>query len=644
MQTSCRSTSVLTCLTALIAVSGLLVITVQAQGAGTPPSNGSPASGPPACIALDATTPCGPDYAEYPVLQSQFPSISTFNAAVQNNIADLSQVTTSFVDNYGCSSNNVRSMLNVMRYQVSIQCSMVINDAIVAGCTVPSSRPAKGPLLCSAQCTMAGKTTQSVFQNTTACSASPSASILQARSGLITQYSNYCTFASNAIAAGATCTSGATHERDLCGWRNSTTAIPQCSANFNDDCCVALVKASTGGGGSSAPSSSQLGLYIGIAIGGAVFLIIVGLLAVFLIRRRSQSYGSSKGVDRYEQFRTSHRLEEMEVSKPKSSPAALYSPPTNSLPKVTTNPWQSSAVVAVAVAPAATEASSPTPAVQPGSPTNSSPPITMNNLPSTARRTHVLHPYEPTLPDELQLNVGSDIIMVRSFDDGWALGFDPSTSKQGAFPLVCVAEIDDQSTVISAAPTTVLAAPESTISSLRRAEGDVTLNRRTSSQIVSSADRLAVSSLVATSLREKKQRDQRIQEEISATSPSTTALRSDLSTIERRQQEREEEAERLRTEELERQRRREDRERERLQREQERLRLEQDRIDREKDRVQRELLERERGQRETQAAAATSPGAGSGSGSPTRAKQPISKFLADLDQYDDAINGTSGTR
>ncbi|KAH6575313.1 hypothetical protein BASA60_005118 [Batrachochytrium salamandrivorans] len=614
MQTSCRSTSVLTCLTALIAVSGLLVITVQAQGAGTPPSNGSPASGPPACIALDATTPCGPDYAEYPVLQSQFPSISTFNAAVQNNIADLSQVTTSFVDNYGCSSNNVRSMLNVMRYQVSIQCSMVINDAIVAGCTVPSSRPAKGPLLCSAQCTMAGKTTQSVFQNTTACSASPSANILQARSGLITQYSNYCTFASNAIAAGATCTSGATHERDLCGWRNSTTAIPQCSANFNDDCCVALVKASTGGGGSSAPSSSQLGLYIGIAIGGAVFLIIVGLLAVFLIRRRSQSYGSSKGVDRYEQFRTSHRLEEMEVSKPKSSPAALYSPPTNSLPKVTTNPWQSSAVVAVAVAPAATEASSPTPAVQPGSPTNSSPPITMNNLPSTARRTHVLHPYEPTLPDELQLNVGSDIIMTISL----------------------------QSSVLP--PTTVLAAPESTISSLRRAEGDVTLNRRTSSQIVSSADRLAVSSLVATSLREKKQRDQRIQEEISATSPSTTALRSDLSTIERRQQEREEEAERLRTEELERQRRREDRERERLQREQERLRLEQDRIDREKDRVQRELLERERGQRETQAAAATSPGAGSGSGSPTRAKQPISKFLADLDQYDDAINGTSGTR
>ncbi|KAI8922110.1 hypothetical protein DFJ77DRAFT_544964 [Powellomyces hirtus] len=54
----------------------------------------------------------------------------------------------------------------------------------------------------------------------------------------------------------------------------------------------------------------------------------------------------------------------------------------------------------------------------------------------------VLHQYVPTLADELPLQAGSEIVMVRCFDDGWALGVIPATGQTGAFPLVCVARMD----------------------------------------------------------------------------------------------------------------------------------------------------------------------------------------------------------
>ncbi|KAJ3402556.1 hypothetical protein HDV05_008387 [Chytridiales sp. JEL 0842] len=53
----------------------------------------------------------------------------------------------------------------------------------------------------------------------------------------------------------------------------------------------------------------------------------------------------------------------------------------------------------------------------------------------------VLHPYEPTLPDELPLQPGMQVLILKAFDDGWALGKIASgegEGREGAFPLVCV--------------------------------------------------------------------------------------------------------------------------------------------------------------------------------------------------------------
>ncbi|KAJ3134516.1 hypothetical protein HK100_003561 [Physocladia obscura] len=50
----------------------------------------------------------------------------------------------------------------------------------------------------------------------------------------------------------------------------------------------------------------------------------------------------------------------------------------------------------------------------------------------------VLFAYTAAQEDELDLVVGNDVLLVKSFDDGWALGMNPLTGQKGAFPLACV--------------------------------------------------------------------------------------------------------------------------------------------------------------------------------------------------------------
>ena len=54
----------------------------------------------------------------------------------------------------------------------------------------------------------------------------------------------------------------------------------------------------------------------------------------------------------------------------------------------------------------------------------------------------IIHPYDSTLDDELTLEVGGTVILLKSFDDGWALGLDTKTGARGAFPMICVVADD----------------------------------------------------------------------------------------------------------------------------------------------------------------------------------------------------------
>lgn len=106
-------------------------------------------------------------------------------------------------------------------------------------------------------------------------------------------------------------------------------------------------------------------------------------------------------------------------------------------------------------------------------------PIMVDTAPeSTAteesKKLQVFHEYKASIDDELSLDVGDEILVLREFDDGWALGVNLKTKAQGAFPLVCcqqqITHLDPMS--------------------------NAQISKRVSSQLVSSADKEAVKAMV----------------------------------------------------------------------------------------------------------------------------------------------------
>lgn len=54
-----------------------------------------------------------------------------------------------------------------------------------------------------------------------------------------------------------------------------------------------------------------------------------------------------------------------------------------------------------------------------------------------------LYPYQASMADELDLEQGDVINVLRVFDDGWAAGVNLNTSNEGIFPVVCVVFLDE---------------------------------------------------------------------------------------------------------------------------------------------------------------------------------------------------------
>ncbi|CAG8633625.1 17127_t:CDS:2 [Dentiscutata erythropus] len=56
----------------------------------------------------------------------------------------------------------------------------------------------------------------------------------------------------------------------------------------------------------------------------------------------------------------------------------------------------------------------------------------------------VVFPYEANLTDELNISPNDVIEITHKFDDGWAVGINRNTGKEGAFPMVCVSSSGNQ--------------------------------------------------------------------------------------------------------------------------------------------------------------------------------------------------------
>ncbi|KAJ3096188.1 hypothetical protein HK100_005629, partial [Physocladia obscura] len=55
----------------------------------------------------------------------------------------------------------------------------------------------------------------------------------------------------------------------------------------------------------------------------------------------------------------------------------------------------------------------------------------------------VVFNYVPERPDEISLTVGDEVIVSQKFDDGWGIGRNISTGREGNFPLDCLASFSD---------------------------------------------------------------------------------------------------------------------------------------------------------------------------------------------------------
>lgn len=75
-------------------------------------------------------------------------------------------------------------------------------------------------------------------------------------------------------------------------------------------------------------------------------------------------------------------------------------------------------------------------------------PTALYPQPSNGTPATVLKTFVPTLPDELAITSGERIIVIESFDDGWAQVRRSGAKESGVVPLECL-DIDSASLIQS---------------------------------------------------------------------------------------------------------------------------------------------------------------------------------------------------
>ncbi|KAI9004532.1 hypothetical protein DFJ74DRAFT_774458 [Hyaloraphidium curvatum] len=195
------------------------------------------------------------------------------------------------------------------------------------------------------------------------------------------------------------------------------------------------------------PTSSALstGAIVGIAIGGAVGLLaIAGLLWYFLRPKPAEkavqmvpvtAQGASSTVQQTRPASTAAVQQQPAAYVPPAQLAAASSAyPSTAYPEsVPFNTIAPPIAAGAAVAAGTGAALAPTPSARrrgaPASPES----------PTMEGRDYVaVRPYAPQLNDEMVLNKGDVVTVLKVFDDGWAMGRNAVSKVEGLVPLACL--------------------------------------------------------------------------------------------------------------------------------------------------------------------------------------------------------------
>ncbi|KAJ3326715.1 hypothetical protein HDU76_012707 [Blyttiomyces sp. JEL0837] len=454
------------------------------------------------CIYLDENTPCGPSYKGYPVQANDqaFVDYAHFVTWI-TSLTDINNFVSNAQQKYQCTAGDaLTTAATDLRYQLSYWCSYASFLGISAGCALPDGVQglnANGQLLCAAQCKISGDSINAVLGNANLCAAAAGAGAQR-----VSTWNAVC--ASENPQAG-TCVAGTGNEAIYCGFRDKATALAVCPTLVNSDqCCNAFMAAqasqtqatvspTTTGPAANASKSSSPSLVgpIAGAVGGIVVVAaaVIGFL-YYRRRRGSQNQGQVKPAPTspiamedmngnqprgfYQNKPQQPQQQQQQaygnmnngasgsssfgkvqyhgssgnagmgsgMTSPQTPPASYGQQQQVQQQQQQSQSYQqpsslSGSIIPVGIA-AATAAATRDSTVTTNTATTST-----TNANETLMK--IIHPYAPSLADELSLELGQEVILLRPFDDGWALGMNPITGQQGAFPLVCVVPIDQAS-------------------------------------------------------------------------------------------------------------------------------------------------------------------------------------------------------
>ncbi|KAI9335006.1 hypothetical protein DFJ73DRAFT_613681, partial [Zopfochytrium polystomum] len=388
---------------------------------------------------------CGLEFYGYPVAIDYGGNFTDYNGFVQllQNLTDPVQTASALSNLYACSpSAFLDSQIQQMRYQLSYFCSEYVYRSIVDGkCAIPASasgnltfQPA-GPPICSTTCATAELSLETIISNATLCSRTAQAA------DKVSRTKTFCANES-ALAVGTTCLAAVSSEVVTCGFRSASLATTGCSTlTATDLCCSSLVAAAAAATGGSGGLTFSLAAIVIAAVTIGLVVGAVGFAVYMCVRRRKASKAESDP-------RMSER-ERLTESQYNSGPT-----PSDEYRSLTASPARDALVgsphntVFVSMAPPSQH--------------HQQPPIPSPNPSDTGvTLLRVIFPYQSTLPDELTLTVGAYVHLLKPFDDGWGLGLDPTTGRQGAFPMVCAVSPEEAESLLASRQSVMSAASSS---------------------------------------------------------------------------------------------------------------------------------------------------------------------------------------
>ncbi len=243
--------------------------------------------------------------------------------------------------------------------------------------------------VCESTCVTAQESLKALFDSNQ-CSSTPSSTAKQYRDDILAIYDNMCQ--TLATVTQDTCMTAVQSESYTCGYSSIEQAANYCST-ANDSCCSLVPETATMNTNLSNATvtpaatsdffkSNTFYIILGIVLG----LLVMSILLVVCLRRRK------KRVKQY--------------ILPKNGTQKSFAP-----------------TIVSKVSPVLSSVSNP----------------------ATNETYVVKFAYAPALLDELALNPGDYVTIFEIFDDGWAMGKNMNTKKEGIFPMASVAPANSTS-------------------------------------------------------------------------------------------------------------------------------------------------------------------------------------------------------